>query len=106
MPDLTLDWVASGLNRVSDGPGQDGAVTVETGGVAVDVTYDSISDNSTTYIVDIPGYVAPGEDFDANSHLKLYAEGNDTGSPSPGRPRLSRSTSGRPTRFTATASPM
>ncbi|QFT47077.1 Hemolysin, chromosomal [Roseivivax sp. THAF40] len=83
MPDLTLDWVASGLNRVSDGPGQDGAVTVETGGVAVDVTYDSISDNSTTYIVDIPGYVAPGEDFDANSHLKLYAEGNDTGSPSP-----------------------
>ncbi|SIS78631.1 Ca2+-binding protein, RTX toxin-related [Roseivivax lentus] len=83
MPDLTLDWIGSGFNRVSDGPNQDGAITVETGGVAVDVTYDSISDNSTTYIVDIAGYVAPGEDIDPNSHLKLFAEGNDTGTPSP-----------------------
>ncbi|MHA6324073.1 Ig-like domain-containing protein [Roseivivax sp. CAU 1753] len=82
MADLVLDWTGSGLNRVSNGPGEDGAVSIDTGGVAVDVDYDSQSDSSTTYIVDINGYVAPGEVYAPDSHLKLYAEGNDTGTPS------------------------
>jgi hypothetical protein len=84
MADLVLDWtdLAATTPRVSGNLGEDGSATYDAGGVAVDIVFDSQSDASTAYFADFEGYVAPGEDFDPNSHLKLFAAGNSTGTPS------------------------
>ena len=59
MVDLVLDWSGSGVGVISAGAGQDGATSVETGGVAVDIAFDSQSDDATTYVTDQLGYIAP-----------------------------------------------
>ncbi|MCE0504958.1 Hint domain-containing protein [Roseivivax sp. GX 12232] len=85
MADLCLEWreLAAVESRLSPSNGVDGAVSVDLGGLAVDVNFDAISDEATAYYVSFEGYVAPGEDFDPRSHLKLYAGGNNTNTPSP-----------------------
>jgi hypothetical protein len=76
MADLVLDWGALGPygTNLTDG---DGAVsaTVDTGGVAVDISFDALSAGATAFTFDAPGYVAPGETFSASSYLKLFGEG-------------------------------
>ena len=79
MADLVLDWSALGAygtyleNTASDGV----TATVETGGVAVDITYTAQDQGAQAFTVNFTGYVPEGSDTDPNSHLKLLGLGGD-----------------------------
>jgi len=78
MADLVLDWGLIGAfgTTLTDTDVLGGGVsaTVDTGGVAVDVTYDGISPGAQAITFNAPAYVADGETFDPQSHLKLVGE--------------------------------
>ena len=69
MADLVLDWSALGAygtyleNTASDGV----TATVETGGVAVDITYTAQDQGAQAFTVNFTGYVPEGSDTDPNS---------------------------------------
>ncbi|CUH77121.1 Ig-like domain-containing protein [Tropicibacter naphthalenivorans] len=80
MADLVLDWSLLGPygTPLEDA---DGAVSasVDTGGVAVDISFDGEATGAAAFTFNAEGYVADGEDFDPNSHLKLFSESSDAG---------------------------
>jgi len=79
MADLVLDWSALGAygtnleNTASDGV----TTTVDTGGVAVGITYTAQDQGAQAFTVNFTGYVPEGSDTDANSHLKLLGSGGE-----------------------------
>ncbi|MCA0960880.1 Hint domain-containing protein [Salipiger bermudensis] len=81
MADLVLDWSLLGAygtdleNTASDGV----TASVETGGVAVDITYTAQDEGAQAFTVNFTGYVPEGSDTDANSHLKLLGAGGNGG---------------------------
>lgn len=74
MADLVLDWGALGPygTEVTDTGGI--SATVDTGGVAVDITYNELVQGAQAFTFNADGYVAAGEDIDPNSHLKLFGD--------------------------------
>ncbi|GAA4229138.1 hypothetical protein GGQ68_001343 [Sagittula marina] len=81
MVDLVLDWGALGgygtlLTDTDDTGGA--SATVDTGGVAVDISFDAAEIGATAFTFNAPGYVADGETFDPQSWLKLYGAADDT----------------------------
>ena len=81
MADLVLEWGALGPfgTSLTDGDGGVSA-SVDTGGVAVDISFDALSAGSTAFTFNAPGYVAPDETFAPNSFLKLFGEGTGAAS--------------------------
>ncbi|EBA08680.1 Ig-like domain-containing protein [Sagittula stellata] len=78
MADLVLDWGLLGAygTELTDTDFLGGGVsaTVDTGGVAVDITYDGLVPGAQAFTFNAPAYVADGEDFDPQSHLKLFGD--------------------------------
>ena len=87
MPDLFLDWGDIGPygTFLPDTDPSAVSATVDTGGVAVDITFDAIAPETRGFTFNAPGYVAPGETFDRQSFFKIISEGGSgtAGSPSP-----------------------
>lgn len=79
MADLVLEWGALGPfgTNVADGDGGVSA-SVDTGGVAVDISFDALAGGATASTFNAPGYVASGETFSERSFLKLFGEGSET----------------------------
>ncbi|MCR8547204.1 Ig-like domain-containing protein [Salipiger sp. P9] len=79
MADLVLDWSALGAYGTNlDNTAPDAVTTtVETGGVAVDITFTAQDDEAQAFTVTYDGYVPEGSDVDPNSHLKLFGAGGD-----------------------------
>jgi hypothetical protein len=75
MADLVLDWGLFG----GSGTNLSGGGTVDTGGVNASISYTHENAGSSITTSDNTMYVAPGEDFEANSSLALYGTGG-TGS--------------------------
>lgn len=73
MPVLFLNWGALGPY----GGVVTGTRTVDTGGVEVDVTVDGVTEGDIGVTINTTGYVAPGEPFNPDSHLKLFGDGLD-----------------------------
>ncbi|MYM54558.1 Hint domain-containing protein [Thalassovita mangrovi] len=68
-----LDWTAQG----NDGANLSGGFTQDTGDISVTVDFTDDGNNNATYEVDTATqYVGAGEDFDANSGLRLYGNGD------------------------------
>ena len=81
MADLVLDWGALGpygYNLTDTAPG---AVTasVDTGGVAVDITFTAQAADAQAFTVSFDGHVPAGSGIDPNSHLKLFGSGGTGG---------------------------
>ncbi|MEN9062621.1 hypothetical protein [Ponticoccus litoralis] len=74
MADLTLNWGALGPfgTQVTDTGGI--SATVDTGGVAVDITYNELAPGTQAFTFSADGYVAAGEGINPNSHLKLFGD--------------------------------
>ncbi|ETA51637.2 type I secretion protein [Rhodobacteraceae bacterium PD-2] len=74
MADLILNWGALGPfgTQVTDTGGV--SATVDTGGVAVDITYNELAPGTQASTFNADGYVAAGEDINPNSHLKLLGD--------------------------------
>ncbi|MDU8913012.1 Hint domain-containing protein [Aestuariicoccus sp. MJ-SS9] len=85
MADLILDWAALGAYgaNLEDTAPDAVTATVDTGGVAVDITFTAQDAGASAFTFDVEGYVAEGEPFDPFSHLKLFGEGGDGGVVSP-----------------------
>ncbi|MBN9886411.1 Ig-like domain-containing protein [Salipiger abyssi] len=81
MADLVLDWSALGAygTNLDDTAPDAVTTTVETGGVAVDITFTAQDDEAQAFTVTYDGYVPEGSDTDPNSHLKLFGTGGDGG---------------------------
>ncbi len=70
----TLDWTAQGGNNTDLSSG----FTQDTGAIDVTLAFTNDGNNSATFGVDTrePQYVAGGEDFDPNSSLFLFGQGD------------------------------
>ena len=81
MADLVLDWGLLGAYGTQLGDGTFGGVpvTVDTGGVGVEIAFASQDTNAQALTFDADGYVAPDETFDPKSWLKLFGEGGSGG---------------------------
>ena len=81
MADLVLDWAAlGGFGTNLDTPPAGGvSTTVDTGGIAVDITFTAQDAGAEAFTANYDGYVPAGSDVDPNSHLKLYGDGGDGG---------------------------
>jgi len=79
MADLILNWgdVAPYNTSLPDTAPTDVTTSVDTGGVAVDITFDGQDVGAEAFTFATTGYVAPGETFNPNSHLKLVGQGGD-----------------------------
>ncbi|MFZ7090679.1 Ig-like domain-containing protein [Primorskyibacter sp. 2E233] len=79
MADLFLNWGDLGPygTNLNDGD----TVTVDTGGVAVDVAFTAQDDYATAFTFNADGYVGAGEDLSPNSFLKLFDDVNNDGAP-------------------------
>ena len=75
MADLVLDWELFGNYGTVMGASQ----TVDTGGVSVTVGFTGQDEDASAFTFNGPTYVAPGEDFDGNSALKLFGQGGEGG---------------------------
>ena len=75
MADLFLDWgdLSTQNQALTDTGGV--SATVETGGVAVDISFAETEEGASAKYVDFLGYVEAGEPFDPNSNLKLFGDG-------------------------------
>lgn len=81
MADLSLNWSGLGIfgtNLPSGSP-----VSVETGGVAVNVTFTAQDAFASAFTFNADGY-APETDISANSFLKVFDEANDDAAPATG----------------------
>ncbi len=85
MADLVLDWGLLGAygTPLEDGTSGGAPITVDTGGVGVEIAFSSQDIAAQAFTFNVDGYVAPGETFDPNSWLKLFGEGGDGGGVSP-----------------------
>lgn len=74
MAELFLNWGALGPvgSTVASS-------TVDTGGVNVDVSFAPVDEAAEAYVMGTGAYVAPGEDFDPDSVLKLLGLGGEGG---------------------------
>ncbi|MGH1416633.1 MAG: Ig-like domain-containing protein, partial [Pelagimonas sp.] len=81
MADLFLDWGALGAygTALADTAPGDVTATVDTGGVAVDITFDGQDAGSQAFTFNGNGYFGADETFNPTSHLKLFGEGGDGG---------------------------
>ncbi|SMX28073.1 Bifunctional hemolysin/adenylate cyclase precursor [Pelagimonas phthalicica] len=81
MADLVLDWGALGVygTALADTAPGDVTTTVDTGGVAVDISFDGQDAGAEAFTFNGEGYVAGDETFDPMSHLKLFGDGGDGG---------------------------
>jgi hypothetical protein len=79
MADLFLNWGALGAygTSLADTPQNEVTATVDTGGVAVDITFDSEDGGADAFTFEEPGFFGPGETQNPNSHLKLLGDGGD-----------------------------
>ncbi len=77
MADLYLSWGAIGAygSTLADG----GTTSVDTGGVAVDITFDAQDDFASAFTFSGDGYVAADDGLNANSFLKIFDEVNNDG---------------------------
>ncbi|MDA7424467.1 Ig-like domain-containing protein [Thalassococcus lentus] len=77
MADLFLNWGDLGPfgTTLADGV----TTTVDTGGVAVDVTFSADDEYASAFTFNADGYVEAEDDLNPNSFLKLYDEANDDG---------------------------
>ncbi len=71
---LVLDWSAEG----ADGTSLAAGFTQDTGGIEVSVSFVNDGNNNPTYLVESTDttYVGTGEDFDPNSSLRLFGNGD------------------------------
>ena len=69
-----LDWSLAG----GDGTNVASGVTQVVGGVEVNVSFTNTGNNNPTFLIETsdPNYVGAGEDFDPNSALRLYGNGD------------------------------
>ncbi len=75
MAELVLDWSllgSYGTSLADNGGGV--SATVDTGGVAVDISFDAATESAQAFTFNAEGYVAPGETFSATSFLKLFGD--------------------------------
>ena len=79
MADLFLNWGA--LGPFGTGLDSGATATVDTGGVAVDVTFTAIDPGAQSFTFNADGY-APEPELSENSFLKLFDAVNDDGDPS------------------------
>ncbi|WP_150296915.1 Ig-like domain-containing protein [Salipiger aestuarii] len=81
MADLVLDWNALGAygTNLDDTAADAVTTTVDTGGVAVDITFTAQDDEAQTFTATYDGHVPEGSGIDPNSHLKLFGLGGDGG---------------------------
>ena len=81
MADLVLDWAALGGfgTNLETPPAGGVSTTVDTGGIAVDITFTAQDAGAEAFTANYDGYVPAGSDVDPNSHLKLYGDGGDGG---------------------------
>ncbi|WP_136443664.1 Ig-like domain-containing protein [Pacificoceanicola onchidii] len=79
MADLFLNWGDFGPygTTLDDGT----TTSVDTGGVAVGVTFNALDPYATAFTFNAEGYVEDGEDISPNSFLKLFDDTNDDGAP-------------------------
>ncbi|MDJ0822060.1 MAG: Hint domain-containing protein [Paracoccaceae bacterium] len=79
MPDLFLNWGDIGPygTNLDDGV----TATVDTGGVAVDITFNAVDDFAQAFTFNAEGYVEPADNLSANSFLKLFNDDNSDGTP-------------------------
>ncbi|MFZ5961526.1 Ig-like domain-containing protein [Thalassococcus sp. BH17M4-6] len=75
MADLILDWGLLGPYNSALVAGE--TAVVETGGVAVSVTFSQADPGAEAFTFSTEGYVGDEEPFDPFSHLKLYGDGGD-----------------------------
>jgi Ca2+-binding RTX toxin-like protein len=69
-----LDWSLAG----GDGTNVAGGVTQVVGGVEVNVSFTNTGNNNPTFLIETsdPNFVDAGEDFDPNSALRLFGNGD------------------------------
>jgi len=69
-----LDWSVEG----PDGTSVAGGFTQNTGEMDITVSFSNDGDNNPTFLIETsdPGYVETGEDYDPNSNLYLYGNGD------------------------------
>ncbi|PYG31585.1 Ig-like domain-containing protein [Pelagimonas varians] len=81
MADLFLNWGALGAygTSLADTPQSEVTATVDTGGVAVDITFDSEDEGAEAFTFNAFGFFEAGETQNPQSHLKLLGEGGDGG---------------------------
>ncbi|MCT4555883.1 MAG: Ig-like domain-containing protein [Pelagimonas sp.] len=79
MADLFLNWGDLGPygTNLNDGA----AVSVDTGGVAVDISFSAQDDYATAFTFNADGYVGAEDPMSGNSYLKLYDDANNDGAP-------------------------
>ncbi|MBS0122685.1 Ig-like domain-containing protein [Thetidibacter halocola] len=77
MADLLLNWRDIAPTTLDDGA----SVTIETGGVAVDVNFSALDAYATAFTFAADGYVEPEDNLNPNSWFKLFDDVNDDGEP-------------------------
>ncbi|WGW02775.1 Ig-like domain-containing protein [Tropicibacter oceani] len=79
MADLFLNWGDLGPygTNLNDGD----TVSVDTGGVAVNVAFTAQDAYATAFTFNADGYVGAEDDLNPNSFLKLYDDANNDGAP-------------------------
>ncbi len=82
MADLFLNWGDLGPYGTSLASGA--TTTVDTGGMAVDITYSAQDPFATAFTFNADGYVEAADDLNPNSFLKLFDDNNDDGAPANG----------------------
>jgi Ca2+-binding RTX toxin-like protein len=75
MAELFLDWGDLGPVNSAVSP----TSSVDTGGVNVDISFTPVDEGAEAYVMGTDTYVAPGEEFDPNSVLKLLGLGGEGG---------------------------
>jgi hypothetical protein len=78
MADLSLNWGELGAFGTTLSSGT--PVSVDTGGVAVDITFIAQDAFVSAFTFNADGY-APEDDISANSFLKVFDDNNDDGAP-------------------------
>ncbi|SPF80392.1 Ig-like domain-containing protein [Pseudoprimorskyibacter insulae] len=81
MADKVLNWGELGAygTTLADTAADAVTATVDTDGVAVDITFTGQTPTAAAATSDTTGYVSAGEPFDPNSHLKLSAANSPAG---------------------------
>ncbi|MBV2360820.1 tandem-95 repeat protein, partial [Thalassococcus sp. CAU 1522] len=83
MADLSLNWGNLGPfgTNLPDTPPDAVTTSVDTGGVAVDITFTARDFAAESFTFNATGYVEPGDGLSPNSFLKIFDDANDDGSP-------------------------
>ncbi|EPX78338.1 Hint domain-containing protein [Salipiger mucosus] len=81
MADLLLNWGLLGAYgyNLAPTPSDGVTATVDTGGIAVDITFTAQDDGAEAFTVNYDGYVPGSSGFNPTSHLKLFGDGGPGG---------------------------